>query len=133
MRIHREGLRKAVLVGCSIFLVAATASVTVGQQSTPSTPGVPQSPDTPLRSKSILNESEIPDGNNARMQEQRERAAKDERHKKMTSDADKLLQLATELKADVDKATKNETSVSAFQKANEIERLAHDVKERLRN
>jgi hypothetical protein len=51
----------------------------------------------------------------------------------MAQDADKLLALATELKADVDKATKNETSVTAFQKANEIEKLAHDVKERLRN
>ena len=67
------------------------------------------------------------------MQEQRARAAQDERHKRMAQDADKLLELATELKADVDKATKNETSVTAFQKANEIEKLAHDVKERLRN
>jgi hypothetical protein len=69
----------------------------------------------------------------ARQQEQRAHMAEEERHKRMVSDADKLLELATELKTDVDKSTKNETSVSALRKAEEIERLAHDVKERLKN
>ena len=51
----------------------------------------------------------------------------------MVADADKLLQMATELKIEVDKSSKNETSVSAYNKADAIERLAHDVKQRLKN
>ena len=56
----------------------------------------------------------------------------EQRHKRMMADADKLLQLATELKEDVDKSTKNEMSVTAVKEAAEIEKLAHDVKERMK-
>jgi hypothetical protein len=66
------------------------------------------------------------------MQEQQLAVASDERHKRMVVASDKLLQLATELKAEVDKSTKNEMSVSAIKKAAEIERLAHDVKEKMK-
>ncbi|QMV17372.1 hypothetical protein GOB94_00570 [Granulicella sp. 5B5] len=69
----------------------------------------------------------------ARMKHQEQVAQADDRRKKMVADADKLLQLATDLKADVDKETRNETSVSAYMKADEIEKLAHDVKQRLKN
>ncbi len=51
-------------------------------------------------------------------------AAGGERHK--------LLQLATELKEEVDKSTKNEMSVTAIKKAAEIEKLARDVKDRMK-
>ena len=50
----------------------------------------------------------------------------------MVADADKLLQLATELKEDVDSSTKNELSVTTVKKAAEIEKLAHEVKERMK-
>lgn len=69
----------------------------------------------------------------AHMRRVQESQAMDERHKKMESDADKLLKLATDLKFEVDHSTKNETSVSAFLKADQIEKLAHDVKQRLKN
>jgi len=69
----------------------------------------------------------------AHMHHVQEALAMDERHKKMQSDADKLLQLATDLKAEVEHSSKNETSVSAFLKADQIEKLAHDVKQRLKN
>ena len=66
------------------------------------------------------------------MQEKQNASAETERHKRMLADADKLLQLATELKADVDKTTKDEMSVPTIQKAAEIEKLAHDVKQRMK-
>jgi sirohydrochlorin ferrochelatase len=69
----------------------------------------------------------------ARLKHRQELSGLSERHQHMAADADKLLQLATELKADVDKSSKNETSVSAYNKADAIERLAHDVKQRLKN
>ena len=58
--------------------------------------------------------------------------ANDARHKRMEADAAKLLELATELKADVDKAGKDELSLEVMRKAEEIEKLAHDVKERMK-
>ncbi len=69
----------------------------------------------------------------ARQEEMRARQAMDERRKKMVEDTDKLLELITELKSDVDKSTKYETSAAAVKKAAEIEKLAHNVKERMRN
>jgi hypothetical protein len=50
----------------------------------------------------------------------------------MLEDADKLVQLAAALRDDVDKTTKDEMSVPTIKKAAEIEKLAHDVKERMK-
>ena len=45
---------------------------------------------------------------------------------------DKLLALATELKTDVDKTNQNILSMDVIKKADEIEKLAHSVKERMK-
>jgi hypothetical protein len=68
-----------------------------------------------------------------RLEGQRERIWKDDRRKRLVADTDKLLQLATELKVDVDKSSPNELSVTVIEKATEMEKLSHDVKERMRN
>jgi hypothetical protein len=59
-------------------------------------------------------------------------SASTERHRRMLEDADKLVQLAAALRDDVDKTTKDEMSVPTIKKAAEIEKLAHDVKERMK-
>ena len=51
-----------------------------------------------------------------------------ERHRHLTADSAKLLELATELKAQVDQAPKDQLSLDAIRKAAEIEKLAHDLK-----
>lgn len=84
-------------------------------------------------SPSLAGEDSINRGSLERQQETRARIAMDERHKRMVDDADKLLELITELKSDVDKSTKYETSAAAIKKAADIEKLAHDVRERMRN
>ena len=66
--------------------------------------------------------------NAARLEHLRE----DERRKRLLSDTEKLVQLSTELKADVEKTSKDELSVEVVRKAAELEKLAHDVKERMR-
>jgi hypothetical protein len=48
------------------------------------------------------------------------------------ADTDKLLTLATDLKQQVDKSTKDTLSVDVIKKADEIEKLAHSVKERMK-
>jgi hypothetical protein len=68
-----------------------------------------------------------------RLQSQRDHMWSDDRHKRLIADTDKLLLLATELKVDVDKSSPNELSVKVIQKATEMEKLSHDVKERMRN
>jgi len=64
--------------------------------------------------------------------EQQEAARSTERQKRLVADTDKLLALATDLKQQVDKTNKNILSVDVIKKADEIEKLAHSVKERMK-
>jgi nitric oxide reductase activation protein len=66
------------------------------------------------------------------MQEQQERSRDSDRQKRLVADTDKLLTLATQLKQDVDKSNKDVLSVDVVKKADEIEKLAHSVKERMK-
>ena len=59
-------------------------------------------------------------------------ARNDERQKRLEADSDKLLELATQLHTEVGKTDKHILSVDVIKKADEIERLAHSVKERMR-
>ena len=66
---------------------------------------------------------------------QKEKQAKlqsEERQKQLVADTDKLLQLANELHTDVGKTDKNVLSVDVIKKAEEIEKLAHAVKVKMR-
>jgi hypothetical protein len=64
--------------------------------------------------------------------EQQEKLRNNDRQKRLVADTDKLLSLATDLKAQVDKSTKDTLSVDVIKKAEEIEKLAHSVKERMK-
>ena len=55
-----------------------------------------------------------------------------ERQTALKNDTDKLLKLAEELKQSVDKSSANVLSVDVVKKAEEIEKLAHSVKEKMR-
>jgi len=67
-----------------------------------------------------------------RMEEQQARSRNSERQKKLMADTDKLLLLATDLKQQVDKTNKDVLSVDVVKKAEEIEKLAKSVKERMK-
>lgn len=54
------------------------------------------------------------------------------RKKQIAEDAARLLQLATELKAEVDKTNKDTLSLNVIRKADTIERLAKGVKEKMK-
>ena len=64
--------------------------------------------------------------------EEQERLRNSDRQKRLVADTDKLLALATDLKAQVDKSTKDTLSVDVIKKADEIEKLARSVKERMK-
>jgi hypothetical protein len=55
-----------------------------------------------------------------------------ERKKQIVDESARLLKLATDLKAEVDKTTKDTLSITVVRKADEIEKLAHSVKETMK-
>ena len=54
-----------------------------------------------------------------------------ERQKQLAADKAKLLKLATELKEEMDKTNLDTLSLSIIRKANQIEKLAHSVKQEM--
>ena len=66
------------------------------------------------------------------MQKQMEKKANQQREADLRRDADKLLKLSTELKEYVDKTNENILSLDVIKKADEIEKLAHSVKTKMR-
>jgi len=61
-----------------------------------------------------------------------EKAENAKRQQELKKDTDKLLDLATQLKQYVDKTNEHTLSVDVIKKADEIEKLAHAVKEKMK-
>ncbi len=80
----------------------------------------------------------LPDANEQMEMRQQNQKSKDftaanlERRKQIADDSARLLKMAADLKAEVDKTTKDTLSLSVIRKADEIERLAHSVKEKMK-
>ena len=55
-----------------------------------------------------------------------------QRHREMTSDTEKLLALANQLKAATDKSSKDLLSMESVREAEQIEKLAHNVRQKMR-
>jgi hypothetical protein len=123
---NRRWMRTVICLFAGAFLVTA---VDRGQQPPPG------SPDRPY----LLPEANHPMDANQKMelqvQQQKKanyQAANAERKRQLTDDSVHLLKLANELKAEVDKTDKDTLSISVIRKADEIERLAHVVKEKMK-
>lgn len=67
------------------------------------------------------------------MQDRMTREANKKRQQDIRDDTDKLFQLATELKAAVDKSNENLLSLEVVRKADEVEKLAKKVKEKMKD
>ena len=72
------------------------------------------------------------DERTVRIGEEQAKMRNEDRQKRLVEDTTKLLELANELKAAVDKSDKNTLSLDVVRKADEIEKLAHSVKERMK-
>ena len=68
----------------------------------------------------------------AEIRERMEKARNDERQKRLQSDTEKLLALATSLKIDVDKTDKYTLSLDVIRRTEEIEKLARSIRERMK-
>lgn len=110
--------------------VATPRAHTVAAQMTQSAPSQPQNhPLTPLDDSG----SALDAATKEHMEEQRAKMQADDRQKHLQADTARLVELSNQLKDEVNKAGKYETSVTAIRKAEEIEKLAHSVRERMKN
>jgi hypothetical protein len=67
-----------------------------------------------------------------RIEKEMAKKANEERQAQLRRDSDRLFKLATELKDSVEKSNQNTLSVEVIKKAEEIEKLAHSVKEKMK-
>jgi|SRR5271157_2980230 len=117
---------------CLAAMAAFSGAAQPGQQTAPGMPIRDEMP--PI----LPQNNRVPDANDQiRMREQQAQkqnfeAANAERKKQIAEDSTKLLKLATDLKAEVDKTTKDTLSLNVIRKADEIEKLAHNVKEKMK-
>ena len=123
---HYRGYRCLRIFGCIAAMGVLTCTALPGQQ---------PNPDRSIHSPVLT----APPDANAQMQMRQEQskqqnfeAANVERKKQIADDSAKLLKLATDLKAEVDKTNKDTLSLSVIRKADEIEKLAHNVKEKMK-
>ena len=114
-------------------VVVSTQQAPQSQQSTQSQQSAPQqangnapTPDPGRESSSIASPPAVPASQNG---VQDTEAVNAERKKQIADESASLLKLATDLKAEVEKTTKDTLSITVIRKADEIEKLAHSVKE----
>ncbi len=101
-------------------------------------PGLAQNPSFGQQQASFPQPSEMnppveePPGPDARMMHEMEKKLAVERDAQLRTDTDKLLKLSEELKAYVDKTNQNILSLDVVRKADEIEKLAKSVKDKMK-
>jgi hypothetical protein len=77
-------------------------------------------------------EPPAPNSETARINREQQKALQKRNYEQLKADTDKLLELATELKAYVDKSNEDVLSYDVVKKAEQIEKLAKSVKEKMR-
>ena len=107
-----------------VFVVLALVLFLGAQQD----PTRPQRPPQPPGMTNVGPDVDIP----PEMQREMNKRLNKERQEALKKDTDKLFQLATELKQSVDKSNENVMSVDVIRKAEEIEKLARQVKEKMK-
>ena len=107
-------------LSCAVlFFVLAVPSM-IKAQLGPNNPG-PETTHTPVESEEMR-----------KMKKEAAKKANKQRQGDLQRDTEKLLQLATELKEYVGKTDENVLSLDVLKKAEEIEKLAHSVKEKMK-
>jgi hypothetical protein len=129
VRLLRGPIRHWVRGAAGLAIVATLmgASQTPQQSSPNSDKPYPAPEATRLPDKS--DQMQLHDGQS---QKQQFETANTERKKQIEDDTAKLLELATELKAEVDKTSKDTLSINVIRKAESIEKLAKGVKDKMK-
>lgn len=80
----------------------------------------------------ITNQTGPDHGQQSRIEREMAKKAAKERQAAIKRDTDKLLELATQLKESVDKSSEDTLSLDVVKKAEEIEKLARSVKDKMK-
>jgi HAMP domain-containing protein len=107
----------AVARGPSLSMRAQTADPRVGTRGS----HLPEPDDMNINDQSALE-----------MARKQRKALNLQRQRQLVSDTDKLVRLATELRSDVNRTKPAESSTAGAQKADEIEKLARSVRDKMK-
>ena len=112
-----------ILIGLAALAVAPAVSRGLFQNSYPH---------LPPELNRIPDNNQIDDINSHEAKNRSFEAANAERKKQIGDESAKLLKLAKDLKSEVDKTSKDTLSLGVIRKADEIEKLADDIKEKMK-
>jgi hypothetical protein len=121
------GMFRRTVVG--FLFVAGLACI--AQDSRPPAAQADKPPTTQAPTAPSASEPQAADASKMTKQ-QKVAAADNERKKQLTDESAQLLSMALALKAEVDKTTKDTLSINVIRKADEIEKLARNVKEKMK-
>lgn len=121
-----------VALGCAAWGQSTGLSNPAGSLQTPGSGGGrgSQSPNSPITAPPSPTDTDT--SISPQTEDSQAKLRNVERQKQLVEDTQKLLSLANELKTDVDKSTKDTLSLDVIRKADEIEKLARTVKEKMR-
>jgi hypothetical protein len=109
---------------CFLFAISANPQTPGTRPTNPPTQGSSQTHDLVLNGDAAEAQQ--------RMTRELAKKANLQRQAALKADTDKLLKLAVELKDSVDKSTENVLYLEVLKKAEEIEKLAHSVKDKMK-
>lgn len=107
-------------LSCAVLFFVLNVPSMVEAQIGPNNPG-PEPTHSPIESEEMR-----------KLKKEAAKKANKQRQEDLQKDTEKLLKLATELKEYVGKTDENILSLDVIKKAEEIEKLAHNVKEKMK-
>src|SRR5215471_3689663 len=115
------------------FVMLVGGVVTVGSQQLPTlpTPARPSAPVSPGQAPNPSDDNDQ-DAMARRAMVQQAQRRNDQRQQQIVSDTAKLVTLTQQLKTELEKSGNNQMSAAAIKKAEEIEKLAKSVKEKMK-
>jgi len=128
---------QAASIGLMLALLGTAAAQSTGGGSGSGTgagrsqPSAAQ-PQLPNSSIPSIVPSDPADERMMRLEQEQAKMRNVDRQKKLVEDTEKLLALANQLKEEVGKSNKDTLSLDVVKKADEIEKLAHSVKEKMK-
>ena len=127
----RHSLGKSWGQTCASLAFIATFTC-IAQDGRPTSTFRPEKADLPSPINALPDANAMMQSQEKQGKQQKFDAANSARKKQIADDSTRLLMMAIALKAEVDKTTKDTLSLNVIRKADEIERLAHSVKEKMK-
>jgi len=123
---------RVVSMGAIFAALAGGVGITQQKTGTGQNPTPPSATDPFGQNSNPKPKLDQPDSPFGPTAEKQAELRNEDRQKRLVADTDRLLQLATELHNDVGKTDQHILSIDVVKRADEIEKLAHNVKERMK-